>query len=100
MRKAFSRVNVIRKTSFLATGYALLEVLAVVIICLLMISKFDSELVRIIIVCFITQIFVYMLSLIKDIDEPFEYSSDGSVGAADVDLFPLFEYKARAEARL
>lgn len=100
LRKAFSRVNVIRKTNFLSTGYALLEVLAVVIICLLMIGKFDSELVRIIIVCFITQIFVYMLRLIKDVDEPFEYSPDGMVGAADVDLFPLFEYQARAEKRL
>jgi hypothetical protein len=100
LRRAFSRVNVIRKTNFLSTGYALLEVLAVVIICLLMIGKFDSELVRIIIVCFITQIFVYMLRLIKDIDEPFEYSPDGMVGAADVDLFPLYEYQARAEQRL
>ncbi len=100
LRKAFSRVNVIRNTNFLATGYALLEVLAVVIICLLMIGKFDSELVRIIIVCFITQIFVYMLRLIKDIDEPFEYSPDGVVGAADVDLFPLFDYQTRAELRL
>ncbi len=100
LRKTFSRVNVIRKTNFLSTGYALLEVLALVIICLLMIGKFESELVRIIIVCFITQIFVYMLRLIKDIDEPFEYSPDGVPGAADVDLFPLFEYKARAKERL
>ena len=87
-------------TNFLSTGYALLEVLAVVIIFLLMIGKFDSELVRIIIVSFVTQIFVYMIRLIRDIDEPFEYAPDGRQGAADVDLFPLYEYQARAAKRL
>ncbi len=100
LRRIFSRINVIRRTSFISTGYALLEVLAVVIICLLMIGKFDSEIVRVIIVCFITQIFVYMVRLIRDIDEPFEYSPDGIAGASDVDLFPLFEYQARAKERL
>jgi hypothetical protein len=100
IRKIFSRVNVIKKTNFLSTGYALLEVLTVVIIGLLMIAKFDSEIVTVIIVSFISQIFVYMVRLIRDIDQPFEYSPNGVVGAADVDLFPLKDYYQRAKARL
>ena len=99
LRKIFSRVNVIRKTSFLSTGYALLQVLTVVIIALLMISKFENEVISIIIVCFITQIFVYMLRLIHDVDQPFEYSPVGKAQAADVDLFPLLDYQKRSLSR-
>ncbi|HUR32094.1 MAG TPA: hypothetical protein VMZ69_11735, partial [Saprospiraceae bacterium] len=79
LRKLFSRVNVIKKTGFLVTGYALLEVLTIVIITLMLVSKFENETISIIIISFITQIFVYMLRLIRDVDEPFEYSSSGKV---------------------
>lgn len=99
LRKIFARVNVIRKTNFLSTGYALLQVLTIVIISLLMISKFDNDVIAIIIVCFITQIFVYMLRLIHDVDQPFEYSPVGDAQAADIDLFPLLEYQQRSLAR-
>ena len=100
LRKLFSRVNVIKKTGFLTTGYALLEVLTVVIIGLMLVAKFENETISIIIILFITQIFVYMLRLIRDVDEPFEYSSAGKVRAADIDLFPLMDYDARAKKRI
>ena len=100
LRKLFSRVNVIKKTGFLTTGYALLEVLTVVIIGLMLVAKFENETISIIIILFITQIFVYMLRLIRDVDEPFEYSPAGKVRAADIDLFPLLDYDARAKKRI
>jgi hypothetical protein len=101
LRKLFSRVNVIKKTYFLSTGYALLEVLTIIIIGLLLISKFDNQVISIIIISFITQIFVYMIRLIKDVDEPFEYVSSGTTErAADIDLFPLIEYDLRAKSRI
>ncbi len=99
LRKLFSRVNVIKRTYFLATGYALLEVLTVVIISLLLVSKFENLVISIIIISFLTQIFIYMIRLIHDVDHPFEYSPDGRVGAADVDLFPLLEYRDRVQGR-
>jgi hypothetical protein len=100
LRKVFSRVNVIRNTNFLATGYAFLEVLTVVIIGLLLVSQFENLLISMIIVSFVTQIFIYMIRLIKDIDQPFEYSANGTTGAADIDLFPLTDYIARAAKRV
>lgn len=96
LRKLFTRVTVIKRTNFLSTGYALLEVLTVIIFTLLLISKFDNLFVSGIIVCFITQIFVYMIRLIMDIDQPFEYSATGVARASDVDLFPLMEYYKRS----
>jgi len=100
LRKLISRVNVIKKTYFLSTGYALLEVLTVVIIFLLLVARFENEVTSVIIISFITQIFVYMLRLIRDIDEPFEYSSSGRARAADVDLSPLLDYNARSKTRI
>lgn len=100
LRKLFSRVNVIKKTGFLVTGYALLEVLTVVIIGLILVSRFENETISIIIISFISQIFVYMIRLIKDVDEPFEYSPTGRSRASDVDLFPLLNYHERALKKL
>ena len=45
---------------------------------LLLIAKFDSLFVDMIIVGFISQIFVYMIRLIRDVDQPFEYSVTGA----------------------
>ena len=99
LRKLFNRVNVIRQTHFLSTGYALMQVLTFVVIGLLLVAKFDSLILAIIITSFIAQIFVYMIRLIADIDEPFEYDPTGRAGAADVDLFPVLDYRERLAAR-
>lgn len=100
IRKLFARTTVIKRTHFISTGYAFLEVLTLVIIGLLLVSRFENFLIAMILVSFITQIFVYMVSLIKDIDHPFEYPMDGKVRAADIDLFPLLEYHRRAQERM
>jgi hypothetical protein len=100
LRKTLSRVAVISRTGFLASGYALLETLTTAIVLLLMISKFKSEVAEIILIAFVSLIFTYMLRLIRDIDDPFEYSADGAKGAAEVELFPLEEYLVRAKSRL
>jgi hypothetical protein len=95
LRKLITRIGVIKNTGFLATGYAFLEVLTVVVIALLLVSSFENLLISIIVVSFVTHIYVYMVRLIRDIDQPFEYSPDGVVGAADVDLTPLLSYRDR-----
>ena len=100
LRRLFSRTTVIKRTSFIATGYAFLEVLTLVVIGLLLITRFENFITGIILVAFFTQIFIYMVRLIKDIDHPFEYPVNGRVRAADIDLFPLIEYHERARRRL
>jgi len=100
LRKLLTRVAVISRTGFLASGYALLETLTIAIVALLMIAKFKSALAEIILVAFVTLIYSYMLRLIRDVDDPYEYSPTAAKGAAEVDLFPLEEYLARAKTRL
>jgi hypothetical protein len=96
LRKVITRVAVISRTGFLASGYALLETLTGAIVLLLMIAKFKSLVAELILVSFLSLIYTYMLGLIRDVDDPFEYSATGARGAAEVDLFPLDEYIARS----
>jgi hypothetical protein len=100
LRKTVTRIAVISRTGFLSTGYALLETLTVVIVGLLMIARFKNPIAEIILVAFVTLIYTYMLRLIRDVDDPFEYEASGAKGAAEVDLFPLSEYLERAKKRL
>ena len=101
LRRHITRVGVISRTGFLSPAYALLETLLAIIVVLLMASRYKSMLAMMILVPFITLIYVYMLRLIRDIDDPFDYSPDGSKqGGAEVELFPLAEYRERLAARV
>jgi len=100
LRKSVTRISVISRTGFLASGYALLEVLSVAIIGLLLVSRFKNLITEVTLVSFVTLIYVYMVRLIRDIDDPFEYSEGGQRGAAEVELFPLDEYVQRLTTRV
>lgn len=99
IRRTVTRISVISRTGFLSSGYALLETLAAANIALVLIAGFKNIFAEVILVSFVTLIFVYMLRLIRDIDDPFEYAEDGVRGAAEVELFPLEEYVVRLRAR-
>ncbi len=101
LRKNVSRIDVIRRTGFLPPAYALLEVLLVMILTLLLAASFKSYVAEFILIPVVTLVNTYMLRLIKDIDDPFDYAPDGAkLGGAEVDLFPLDEYRARLASRL
>lgn len=101
VRRTVGRIDVVTRTGFLATGYAILEVMVVAIVVLLLASRFKTPVAEYTLVSSITLIYVYMLRLIRDVDDPFEYGPDlERAGAAEVDLFPITEYLARARARL
>lgn len=99
VRKTITRMSAISRTNFLPSGYALLETLTGVIICLLFLTKFKNPIIEAVLVPFVSLIFFYMIRLIRDIDDPFEYSEDPSKnGGAEVSLFPLTECIARLES--
>ncbi len=99
IRKTVTRIGVISRTGFLATGYALLEMLICLIIGLLMVATYKSVTAELIVIAFVTLTYVYLYRLIKDIDDPFEYSRDGQRGSSEVALFPLTEYLQRLDTR-
>ncbi len=101
LRKTVARIDVISRTGFLPPAYALLETLLGLILVLVVAAKYKSMLAEFILVPVLTLIYVYMLRLIKDIDDPFDYAPDGSRrGGAEVELFPIAEYAVRLKARV
>ena len=101
IRKSITRMGVISRTGALESGFAFLQFLTAVIILLLLLAKFKNLLSEVILVSFVSLIYIYMLGLIKDIDDPFEYNPDGRRrGSAEVELFPLLEYQQRLQERL
>jgi hypothetical protein len=101
VRRSVARIDVIVRTGFLPPAYALLEVLVAMIIVLVLIAQFRNLVSELLLVPFVSLINIYMLRLIRDIDNPFDYRSDGSErGSAEVSLFPLQEFRERLAARL
>jgi len=100
VRRALMRVGVTSRTGFLATGYALLEIMTIICYVILIVAAFESVFGELVVVSFVGLIYTYMYRLIKDIDDPFDYGSNGATGAAEVELYPLIEYRARLEARI
>lgn len=99
LRRNATRVGVISRTGFAAAGYALLEVLTVLILGMTILGKFKPY-TEIVLVPFIALIFVYMLRFIRDLDDPFDYAEDGTRGSVEVELFPLREYLDRLRTRI
>jgi len=95
-----TRIAVISRTGILPPAYALLETLMVILMVLLLAAKFKAPLAEYILVPFVTLIYVYMLRLIRDVDDPFDYAAGGQRGGAEVELFPLEEFTVRLEARV
>ena len=100
VRRIVGRMDVVRRTSFLASGYAILEVIVVSILLLLLASRFKTLVAEYTLVLSISLIYIYMLRLIRNVDDPFDYSTElRAQGSAEVDLFPIAEYIARSRSR-
>lgn len=100
LRRFTTRIGVISRTGFIAAGYALLEVLVVTILGMTVLARFKNLVSEVVLVAFVSLIFIYMLRLIRDLDDPFDYDTTGPIGAAEVELFPLKEYLDRLGARV
>lgn len=95
-----SRVDVISRTSFIPVGYALLEILVATTVGLLLISNYKTPMAEYFLISLFSLIYLYLLRLIRDVDAPFAYSARTSTSAsAEVDPYPLREYRRRLEER-
>ena len=91
LRRSITRVDVIRRTDFIATGYVLLDVFVTLTLGLLVFANFKNQIAQYCIIGSISLVYVYMIRLIRDLDNPFDYEQDGRAGASEVDYFPITE---------
>jgi hypothetical protein len=94
LRRTFTRIRMIRDTSFVASGYAIAEIISVLLIGGFLISRIDPFYESLFFVALITFFLTYMLALIKDLDDPFEYKEGGG-GTDEVSLLPIEDVQAR-----
>ena len=99
IRRSITRIDVIRRTDFIATGYVLLDVFVTLTLGLLVFANFKNEIAQYCIIGSISLVYVYMLRLIRDLDNPFDYAQNGSAGASEVDHFPIMEAVKRLGLR-
>jgi len=105
IRKTVLRMDTMRRTSYVAAGYLIAEVTALLLMFVLVVTKlgandqpghqFTEVVTQLVLVGLISYLLIYLVSLIRDLDNPFEYK-DGKPGAADVNL----EVLERNEDRL
>lgn len=98
IRRHITRIHTIRETSFVSAGYAIAEVIVFFIVVGVMLTKMDPFYESLFIAVLVSFFMIYMIALIKDLDDPFEYHEDGkSRGSAEVSLAPLDDLLARIE---
>ena len=90
VRKMVTRVHTIRETSFVQSAYAIVEALAFFLVIGLLILKLEPFYESVFFALIVSFLVLYMVFLIKDLDNPFEYEKYGEV-SNEVSLKPLHD---------
>lgn len=96
IRKMIQRIDTIRDTSFLGTGYAIVEIMASVLIFGFIFIEFVPFYESIFFVSFVSFILIYMIYFIKDLDNPFGYHDENNL-VEEVSLKPILDCQKRIE---
>ncbi len=90
IRRMVIRARTIRGTFFVPSGYAIAEMMNILVIIMLLLAEVPSIYHDIFFIGLITFVNTYMLMLIKQLDNPFDYYSKAK-GADEISLMPLDE---------
>jgi hypothetical protein len=90
IRKYIMRIDTVRDTDFIGSAYAIVEAMGFVIILGLVIIKLTPFYASLFFTLLVTFLITYMFILIKDLDNPFDYSHKGETGT-EISLKPLKE---------
>ena len=99
IRRMLIRIHTIRETSFVSSGYAIAEAITIFLIIGLIFVKIDPFYEALFFVLAIVFLQTYMIALIKDLDNPFEYYGD-DIGHDEVSLKPMDDLKLRIEDKI
>jgi hypothetical protein len=87
------RINIIRETSFVSTGYLLADLITFLLCVGLVLTSVDPFYESLFFAGVISYLMIFLLMLIRDLDNPFGYYEGSS--SADVTLAPLQDTAAR-----
>ncbi|MBV6509700.1 MAG: hypothetical protein JJLCMIEE_02796 [Acidimicrobiales bacterium] len=98
LRLLVIRINTIKETSFVGAGYLVAEATSLLLIVALLMAEVAQLPAELFLIGAIAFLLTYMILLIRDMDDPFDFDHDGQRGAAEVSLAPL-EYLEETLAR-
>jgi hypothetical protein len=98
IRKAVSRVHAIREIHFSEASYAIAEIITFMLTIGMIFLKFDPFYEGLFLTIFVSFILIYMLLLIRDLDDPFAYY-DKEHSIEEVSLHSLENLKIRLDER-
>ncbi|MDD5393957.1 MAG: hypothetical protein PHE17_13135 [Thiothrix sp.] len=96
LRRMVLRIDTIRNTNFVGSAYAIVETMGFMIACGLISIKITPFYMSLFFTLLITFLVFYMILLIKDLDNPFDYSDGIQIGT-EISLKPLYEHLASFE---
>jgi predicted membrane chloride channel (bestrophin family) len=99
IRRNVIRAHVIRQTTFVPSGYAIAESTIFLVTLGLLLTKLDFGFESLFLIGVIVFVLVYMLALIQNLENPFDYSSKWGV-QDEVSLAPLEDVEKRMKAHL
>ena len=94
LRRMIIRVDNIRDLSFVQSAYAIVETLAFFVVFGLLIIKVDPFYESVFFTLVVSFLVIYMIFLIRDLDNPFDYSENGESGT-EVSLKPIHDLTNR-----
>lgn len=95
LTSTLKRIEVIRNTSFVQSGYVLMVFLVLVLQASLAVVSFPSTVMSWIAPSVLSLAYAYLLLLVRDLDNPFGHGdNDGKGSGADVDVTPIVQAAA------
>lgn len=91
LRKVMLRIDTIRDTDFIGSAYAIVEAMAFLTALGLIFININPFVVSIFLTSLVTFLVTYMLFLIKDLDNPFDYADKGETGT-EISLKPIHDF--------
>lgn len=88
LRKLILRIDTIRDTNFVGSAYAIVEAMGFLVAFGLIIIKIEPFYASLFLTVLVTFLISYMFLLIKDLDNPFEYSVHGESGT-EISIKPI-----------
>jgi hypothetical protein len=99
IRRIVMRIDTIRDTEFVGSAYAIVEAMGFLTVFGLLIIKIEPYYASLFLTLLITFLISYMFLLIKDLDNPFDYASNGETGT-EIPLKPIHDFVEVVNAQL
>jgi hypothetical protein len=98
LRKLITRIHTIRETTFVQSAYTIVEALSFFLILGMIFLKLEPFYESVFFVALVSLIVLYMIFLIKDLDNPFDYISRDETGT-EVSLKPIHDLELRLRGK-